>query len=262
MIIHEESRTLEETVIAALTPGPTAVCISGLSGTLSPRLCDRLKRERIPLLVIDGLVPDVDSVLLNRVQGMFQAASLFILNGYRNIVWWTYSGLDAPDDRIRGITAAYDTLGIPRDRIRTLSLDQTEFSDGYRLAKETLSSTAVDALFCYNDVMAASTLRVLAEKQIAVPGEVAVIGFDNIPLAAYCTTPLTTVAQPVEDSVDAAMELLERRMKQADAPPFQKILPTRLIVRESCPIAQAEYRERIFTDLPVMQDVSPISNTF
>ena len=90
-----------------------------------------------------------------------------------------------------------------------------------------------DALFAASDVIAISAIRALAGEGLAVPQDVAVVGFDDIPLAAHTTPSLTTVRQDVERGARTLVELLFRRIDGEET--ASVVLPVELIVRESAP---------------------------
>ena len=90
-----------------------------------------------------------------------------------------------------------------------------------------------DAVFAASDVIAISAIRALVNEGRAVPQEVAVVGFDDISLAAHTTPSLTTIRQDVEQGARTLVDLLFRRMEGEETPSV--ILPAALIVRESAP---------------------------
>ncbi|MER6300996.1 LacI family DNA-binding transcriptional regulator [Kitasatospora sp. NPDC001539] len=87
----------------------------------------------------------------------------------------------------------------------------------------------LNAVFAASDQMAAGALRTLRRHGLRVPEDVALIGFDDAPVAARCRPALTTVRQPVEELGSRALELLLRN----PAPGESVVLPTRLVVRAS-----------------------------
>ncbi|WP_030236169.1 LacI family DNA-binding transcriptional regulator [Streptomyces sp. NRRL S-350] len=87
----------------------------------------------------------------------------------------------------------------------------------------------VNAVFAASDQMAAGALRTLRRHGLRVPEDVALIGFDDSPVAARCRPGLTTVRQPVEDLGSRAMNLLLRNPALGES----EVLPTRLVVRAS-----------------------------
>ncbi|HET9173311.1 MAG TPA: LacI family DNA-binding transcriptional regulator [Actinospica sp.] len=94
----------------------------------------------------------------------------------------------------------------------------------------------VDAVFATSDLMATGVLRALRRVGRRVPGDVAVIGFDDAPLARHTSPPLTTVRQPVEEigarAVDTLLGLIGEERQQAQTP-RQAVFATELIVRAS-----------------------------
>ncbi len=94
-----------------------------------------------------------------------------------------------------------------------------------------LLDTGVTAIFCYNDMIATGVLIACRERGIAVPGELSVIGFDNIEVASYVTPPLTTIHQPKIElgrlAAQVTLDLLHNRPGQ------NYLLPPTLIVRAS-----------------------------
>jgi DNA-binding LacI/PurR family transcriptional regulator len=103
-----------------------------------------------------------------------------------------------------------------RDTIRAAIADPREF----------------DALFAGSDVIALSALQALATAGIAVPKDVSVVGFDNIAAAGSSVPSLTTVKQDLRAGAHALIELLFNRLN--GAPCRSVLLPTRLIIRQSC----------------------------
>lgn len=96
-----------------------------------------------------------------------------------------------------------------------------------------LGDPALDAVFAASDVMAIGALRVLRELGRSVPGDVALIGFDDIPWAALIEPPLTTIRQPVVELGDCAVATLIDRIATPDRLPVHHVLPVRLIERAS-----------------------------
>ncbi|MBL8160614.1 MAG: substrate-binding domain-containing protein, partial [Anaerolineae bacterium] len=90
------------------------------------------------------------------------------------------------------------------------------------------------AIFVSSDLMAVACIQVLNAHGLSVPEDVAVIGFDDLSLAATTSPPLTTVRQHVEQLGRAAVELLLKLIEQPEAAHESIVIPTELIIRESC----------------------------
>ena len=90
------------------------------------------------------------------------------------------------------------------------------------------------ALSCISDIMALGALDATRyDLKLSVPDDVSIVGFDDIPAAAWPSYQLTTVQQPVDKMVDQAIALLERQIKDTAAPPSQLHIPGTIIVRTS-----------------------------
>jgi LacI family transcriptional regulator len=82
-------------------------------------------------------------------------------------------------------------------------------------------------------------MHALARRGISVPGEVAVTGFDDVPVARHMHPPLTTVRQPIQDLGATAFDVLYSRISTGGGE-RDVVLPVRLIVRESCGCAHRQ----------------------
>jgi LacI family transcriptional regulator len=98
------------------------------------------------------------------------------------------------------------------------------------------------AVFCFNDIAAIGAIRALKDAGLSVPGDVSVVGFDDILSAAYATPSLTTVRQPLlEMGKRGAQVLLERIANREEPYPSEITMAPELVVRESTgPVAAAE----------------------
>jgi LacI family transcriptional regulator len=101
------------------------------------------------------------------------------------------------------------------------------------------------AIFAANDAMAIGALSALREAGIAVPDEIALAGFDNIPIARYVTPSLTTVNVAISELGRRAFELLAQRLHDETHDTQIEVLPTTLIIRASCGARQASQNATI-----------------
>jgi DNA-binding LacI/PurR family transcriptional regulator len=93
-----------------------------------------------------------------------------------------------------------------------------------------------DAVFAATDVIAISAISAIIASGLSVPKDVAVVGFDDIPTAAYANPPLTTVRQDLQHGAKVLVDLLLRRIEGEDAP--SATMPAQLIVRASSAVAR------------------------
>jgi LacI family transcriptional regulator/LacI family repressor for deo operon, udp, cdd, tsx, nupC, and nupG len=110
--------------------------------------------------------------------------------------------------------------------------------DGYRAGLEFFRGRAADerptAVTCYNDLVAIGLCRALGELGLRVPDDVAVVGFDDIPLLEYLAVPLTSVRLPKFAMGEIACQMLVRQIESKGVVPQQKVfLEAELVVRQS-----------------------------
>ncbi|MER6288937.1 LacI family DNA-binding transcriptional regulator [Streptomyces sviceus] len=107
-------------------------------------------------------------------------------------------------------------------------------ASGYRAGRELAEDRDVTAVFAANDDMAIGLIRALTEAGRRVPEDVSVVGFDDIPVAAYVTPPLTTVRQPFEAVAQEGLKRLVHAIENPDADPLPTSdPPIDLIIRAS-----------------------------
>jgi DNA-binding LacI/PurR family transcriptional regulator len=100
-------------------------------------------------------------------------------------------------------------------------------------------TTEFTALYAMNDVMAFGAMRAIRARGLRVPEDIAIVGFDDVRLAAYSQPALTTVSEPDVEHGRRAGEMLLRLIKGQPVPEKIIELPTKLVIRDSC-----GYRQR------------------
>jgi DNA-binding LacI/PurR family transcriptional regulator len=201
--------------------------------------------ERLPIVLIDRTIPGftAPSVLVDNRGGAYRAVAHLIAQGHRRIGCVTHAGqVSSVEDRLQGYEQALldarlaplppavlewrepGPAGQPADYYHQ---DMTPVD---RLVQAPEPATA---LFCINDFIALGVMRHVLGRGLRIPEQVAMVGFDDIPLAPFMPVPLTTVAQPkFEIGVQAALLLLDRISGKTEATPAVT-LPTALVVRAS-----------------------------
>ncbi|HEY0476887.1 MAG TPA: LacI family DNA-binding transcriptional regulator [Kofleriaceae bacterium] len=141
--------------------------------------------------------------------------------------------MSAGIDRLSGYVDATRAAGMPAAAERVTHGDFTEAA-GYRSIKLLLEQTPeIDGVFVASDLMGIGALRALRDLGRRVPDDVAIVGFDDAPLAAYADPPLTTIRQPVELLGQEMVRLLLHRLADPEGTPRTIILPTELVTRSS-----------------------------
>jgi DNA-binding LacI/PurR family transcriptional regulator len=136
-------------------------------------------------------------------------------------------------DRYRGYCTALRVAGIAvNPALQVDAADSTE-TVGQRAMRQLLArGPRIDAVFAASDLMAIGAMRALDEAGLNVPREVAVVGFDDIPVAGLTNPPLTTVAQDTKRAGELLVETLIHQIR--NEPTRSVMLPARLVVRRSC----------------------------
>jgi len=201
-----------------------------------------ISRRGIPTATIGRPVklPSVDCVTANHWQGAFDAVTHLISIGHRNI---GFVGI-SPEDRLSlrrycGYAAALEQAGLEVSteyivgppNAPAFATQEDGFAGMLNLARLRQPPTAI---FARNDFTAIGAMRAAHTLGMRVPDDVAIAGFDNIPLAAFTTPPLTTVAQPIAEQGSAAAQFLLDRIAAVKSGASRKIsMECNLIVRES-----------------------------
>ena len=202
----------------------------------------RLQESGVPMVLVDRRDPAFacDFVGIDNVEAAREAVTYLLDLGHRRIGHLTMEGPTITvRDRERGYREALLSRGIqplPESVLRIpnpVSLNPPVTGAADRFLSLAEPPTAV---FVMNDLLAHAFLSDLEARGVSVPGQISVMGFDDIDRHASHPSPLTTVHQPFEQMGRKAMELLLERLASPTSPhAFQHaLLPTRLVIRSSC----------------------------
>ena len=205
----------------------------------SKRLIEMEKSRRLPIVI--GLEPvseelnKLPSVHINNFQAAFDATNYLITLGHTDIVF--ISGPKnsyVTKDRELGFTKAMKHAGIKLTGDSILYSDLT-VNGGVNRANDVLRRPILpSAIFCANDDMALGCMSAAEKSGIKIPGELSIMGFDDMRYAAIANPPLSTVAQPARDiGINAAKRLLRVIEAPAEGDRLVEILPHRLVIRQS-----------------------------
>jgi LacI family transcriptional regulator len=253
----DESADKELTYLRMLRRKRVDAILMAPTGVQQP-LADQLIGQGFPLVCFDRPPPGAacDSVLVDNVGGSQQAVSHLLGLGHRRVgVITGLSGVGTTDERLDGYMRAMAEHRVPVDQA-LIRLGNSRLDGGYREMLALLDlPTPPTAVFTTNNLMTLGALGALQSRAITVPAEMAIVGFDDFEWAAVLRPRITAVAQPTyEIGVTATRLLIERIEDRGGPEPRRVVLPTRLIVRESCggagPTGPAEL-EDVFGRPPV-----------
>lgn len=201
----------------------------------------RLLEYQIPLVILDRSIGrrDVLSVVADNFRGGYIATEHLISLGHRRIGCITRPvGLDHSNERIRGYQAALSDHNLPVDESLLVS-GGYKFEDGRRAAMELIDcQPPPTALFAYNDIMAIGAMHAAKERGLRIPEHLSIVGFDDIPGAAFTFPPLTSVCQPKLEMGRLSAELLiDSISSQTKIEEAQVKMDVRLVVRQSTGVA-------------------------
>ncbi len=193
-----------------------------------------LVRDGFPI-VLQGALPDAvtPSVDVDNVAGARGAVEHLISLGHRRIACITNAPLvyTAAQERLDGYREAMTAAGLEMDPA-LIAEAAFDAPSGHAAMAALLARTRFDAAFVASDVVALGAIGALREAGKRVPDDVSIVGFDDIPLAAYFDPPLTTVRLPAYELGHAAGRALLERIADREIP-ARTLLPTELIIRAS-----------------------------
>lgn len=206
-------------------------------------ILDELSRAGIPV------------VLLDRDATPFPGRSNYDLVGIDNVrgsVVLTQHLIDAGHKRICFLARRHSapTVDLRKSGFREAlwragrSIDAADIGEGDPLdvdfVRRFLRTRRPDAIVCANDMTAAALLQTLAQLKLSVPGDIAVVGFDDVKYSKLLGPPLTTIRQPCEALGQAALQAMFDRIHQPGLPTRTILLQTTLMVRRSCGVQTHE----------------------
>ena len=176
-----------------------------------------------------------DRVAVDSVKASYDATTHLIALGRRRIAAIGVGGTSTGAVRRRGYRKALKAAGLPHDPALELAGTGYHRPDGAASMRELLAlPEPPDAVFCFNDLLALGALRTLADAGLKVPGDVAVVGFDDIDDGRYHAPSLTTISPDKEWLADNAVSLLlERIAGTGEAARRDLTVPYTLEIRES-----------------------------
>lgn len=237
LIIIENAMKQAGAVEASLQALAGVMILGG--GAITKEIVDVVSKANVPVLLVDANIPslEVDSVIVDNVNGAFQAVTYLALQGYQNIACiqgpTKYPSLV---ERFQGYCAALVANGRQvNEALVQPSISSGFPNKGYREMKALIEKEVpIDAVFCVSDRAALGALEAIHDAQLRIPDDIAVVGFENIPQAAHTFPPLTTVNVPKHAMGEVAVDRLSEMIAGKNyCAPVKTMLYTSLVVRET-----------------------------
>lgn len=191
-----------------------------------------------PVVQLGGAPSDtLDCVVMGEEEGAYAVTKHLLEQGRRRIaVIWNATSRDRPDgDRYDGFLRALGEAGLEHDpRLYAAGSDWDRRMSGYEAVVALLrSGVRFDAALCVNDAIAVGAMRALRSHGRAVPGDVAVTGFDDTAEGAFTTPSLTSVNPRKAEMVEHAVRMMVERLDGFDGPFRSVRTGADLIIRSS-----------------------------
>jgi DNA-binding LacI/PurR family transcriptional regulator len=222
-VVDAIDRLRDQSVAGIVVVAPTAVTFDALAAV----------PPHTPLVAVEGDPHrDFPVVAVDQALGARMATEHLLRQGHRTV--WHIRGPESwleAEGRVQGWREALEAAGIqPPEPLLTGDWSP---ASGYEAGLVLAGRPEVGAVFVANDQMAVGLLRAMHERGRGVPEDVSVVGFDDIPEAAYLTPPLTTVHQPFDEVGRRSLALLMEQIEAGERIQRREIVSPRLVERRS-----------------------------
>lgn len=219
--------------------------VDGLIITATQGLKDeivKLNKENIPFVLIDRLIPDVETnyVILDNYSGAFDLTQHLIDKGYEKIGFISiFSEMTMMKERERGYSDALEEAGMHSSMVPVLKVhfDDNE-EDVIKAIKKYLNKYPnLDALFFSTNYLGVLGIEAIQKSGLKIPTDIAMVSFDDNDLFRLLTPSITVAAQPIWDIATKSIELLLKliRKDQKQLKTVGEVVQPSIIVRDSCP---------------------------
>jgi DNA-binding LacI/PurR family transcriptional regulator len=205
-----------------------------MTGTPSSRIVRECLNNGVPVILVNKLLPelDVDTVIADHAAGGRLAAETLIAAGCRRLALVSSAARTA--SLVGRIAAFRRAAAMRRMKVSMWRDGPTDYRSGYQAARALLADDRIDGVFCVTDLLALGFLDAArGECGRRIPDDLSVIGFDDIPQAAWAAYRLTTFRQPVSELSAAVMKVVQQRANSARAPHALATVPVRLVARST-----------------------------
>lgn len=198
---------------------------------------ENVYKRNLPLIYIDREYEGfaAGSVTIDDYHGAFAAVEHLIQTGRKRIAHLKGpNGMAVSEQRFKGYSECLKKYGLPEDDTLIVNTNFKVESAIQPVNQLLELSTPPDAIFCVNDQVAIGAMRVIRDKGLTTPGDIAIAGFDDSPISGYISPSLTSVARPGRQIGMEAARILVNYLTTPDHHVAENmILPSQLIIRQS-----------------------------
>lgn len=208
-----------------------------LTQEVSDFVISKLHEHDIPMVLVGHGpgYPNITSIDVDNFTGAYNATNHLIELGHTRIgIILATLNMQESVDRLEGYKKAMDDAGLSCDEEYMAIGDYSQKHGFDTINKWTVRGMDVTAVFCTSDTLAMGALLALDKKDIVVPDDIAVVGFDDLPFSQYTIPPLTTIRQPIYEKGTQAARLLINQIENKDGKSVHVNLEPEMVVRESC----------------------------
>jgi len=229
-----EHTTIDESSLRALDYKVDAIVIMG--GSVSSQIVEFLTAAEVPLFLFGRDHEGETSIGIscdNAMGGAIAARFLVRANCRRLAYIGKQTRTFSDRNRRQGFSDEIDRLGFT---LQAEADDESTYEGGRRAASRLFSAAELpDALFCFNDTMAFGVLQAAREFKLRVPEDVAVIGFDDQPMADWHSFALTTIGYDPSALAHLATEKILGALERNETAPGSFYIQPKLVIRQTTP---------------------------
>ncbi|WP_299970513.1 LacI family DNA-binding transcriptional regulator [uncultured Roseobacter sp.] len=202
------------------------------SSTLPPAFSKAFRDAGMPVVNTFGRysgTPDVHVIGIDNVACGRMAARTMIARGYEDVAF--LGGPEAAtstQDRMTGFVSELTAAGLQP----SLSFaDAYSFEAGRKAMLELLQHKPAQAYFCGDDVLSIGALSAIRDAGLDVPGDIGILGLNDMEMAGWQNINLTTIGQPIPHIVQASIDMVASMLDEPDRAPEARVLPCRIVER-------------------------------
>ncbi|MEP5728793.1 MAG: LacI family DNA-binding transcriptional regulator [Sulfitobacter sp.] len=205
------------------------------SSTLPPAFSKAFRDKKIPVVNTFGRYsssPEVHVVGIDNVEAGRMAARALLQRGYKDVAF-----LGGPEtatstqDRLKGFQ---EELALcPDVTTRHSFAEQYSFQAGRSEMLRLAQGGLAEAYFCGDDVLSIGVLSAIKDAGLNVPGDIGIIGFNNMEMSRWENIALTTIHQPIKQIINSSVELMTAMLDEPDRYPEARLFPCQIIERDT-----------------------------
>ncbi len=220
-------RMLKAQMVAAIL-----MCSTGLS----KNVLEKFRSDKSPIILLDEEVKNYHgtSITIDDYKGGYLGTDFLLKKHRTNIVFITGpKKLNSTKNRLKGAFAALTNYSYEKNLDNVFTGDYS-IQSGKDITTDIFKKRKdIDAIFCFNDQMAIGASIILRELKIKVPKQTAILGYDNIAYTEFVSPSISTIAIPVDEIADIAIELAVNKKGEKQADKQKYVVSPFLIERQS-----------------------------